>query len=364
MNARDRPKSDSFVSRAEYEKMVDKVKQCEAERLKVMTDQGNLMKEFNKRMQAHLEEIHILKDVNQKLQADLQELRDLTCYLDDDRQKCRKLAREWQRFGRYTASVMRNEVTSYQEKLKVLEEKQLELSKDNVELKELCLYLDQQRESVSLENRTLKCSQRNASSANLSSGTQHLAGVNAEGPTSYDSQRLEARLSNIHVGRNDEHAPSGKESPSSTQKAEVAKKRVSFTFPGDIETDTDSIRSDNTPPGARRSNGLKNGGHAGILRNGLRTLPKQGDLPFPSPKNMTPETVEQAMKVLEIHERLEHPGQASDSDDSTERLGYQEVEVLKEMCNVVWRKLSDEPEQRQNGTHTNDDKEEILEDLL
>lgn len=60
----------------------------------------------------------------------------------------------------------------------------------------------------------------------------------------------------------------------------------------------------------------------------------QGDLPFPSPKNMTPEAVEQAMKVLEIHERLEHPGQASDSDESTERLGYQEVEVLKEMCNV------------------------------
>ena len=57
-------------------------------------------------------------------------------------------------------------------------------------------------------------------------------------------------------------------------------------------------------------------------------------MPFPSPKNMTPEAVEQAMKVLEIHERLEHPGQASDSDESTERLGYQEVEVLKEMCNV------------------------------
>ena len=41
-----------------------------------------------------------------------QELRDLCCFLDDDRQKGRKLAREWQRFGRYTASVMRQEVTS------------------------------------------------------------------------------------------------------------------------------------------------------------------------------------------------------------------------------------------------------------
>lgn len=179
MSAPDRQGTESFVSRTEYEKMVDKVKQCEADKLKVMKDQGNLMKEFNKRMQVHLEEIRMLKDVNQKLQADLQELRDLTCYLDDDRQKCRKLAREWQRFGRYTASVMRNEVANYQEKLKVLEEKQMDLSKDNAELKELCLYLDRQRESVALENRTFcsKCSQRVTSSENLSSTKQNTTGI-------------------------------------------------------------------------------------------------------------------------------------------------------------------------------------------
>lgn len=179
MSALDRQGRDSYVSREEYEKMVDKVKQCEADKLKVMKDQGNLMKEFNKRMQVHLEEIRLLKDVNQKLQADLQELRDLTCYLDDDRQKCRKLAREWQRFGRYTASVMRNEVANYQEKLKLLEEKQSELSKDNVELKELCLYLDRKRESMTVENRTFcsKCSQRVTTSQSLSPATQSSTGI-------------------------------------------------------------------------------------------------------------------------------------------------------------------------------------------
>lgn len=183
MSALDRQGRENYqmncVSREEYEKMVDKVKQCEAEKLKVMTDQGNLMKEFNKRMQVHLEEIRLLKDVNQKLQADLQELRDLTCYLDDDRQKCRKLAREWQRFGRYTASVMRNEVANYQEKLKLLEEKQNELSKDNAELKELCLYLDRKRESVALENRTVcsKCSQRVSSNQSLYSAKQSSTGI-------------------------------------------------------------------------------------------------------------------------------------------------------------------------------------------
>lgn len=72
-------------------------------------------------------EMRGLKDINQKLQDDNQELRDLCCFLDDDRQRSRKLAREWQRFGRYTASVMRSEVSAYQEKLKALENKQDEL---------------------------------------------------------------------------------------------------------------------------------------------------------------------------------------------------------------------------------------------
>lgn len=59
-------------------------------------------------------ELRALKEANQRLSDDNQELRDLCCFLDDDRQKGRKLAREWQRFGRYTASVMRQEVSAYQ----------------------------------------------------------------------------------------------------------------------------------------------------------------------------------------------------------------------------------------------------------
>lgn len=76
-----------------------------------------------------------MKDVNQRLQDDNQELRDLCCFLDDDRQKGRKLAREWQRFGRYTATVMRQEVSLYQAKLRELENKQHDMIKDNLELK-------------------------------------------------------------------------------------------------------------------------------------------------------------------------------------------------------------------------------------
>lgn len=92
-----------------------------------------------------LNELRALKEANQRLSDDNQELRDLCCFLDDDRQKGRKLAREWQRFGRYTVSVMRQEVSAYQNKLRQLDNKQQELIKDNLELKELCLYLDEER---------------------------------------------------------------------------------------------------------------------------------------------------------------------------------------------------------------------------
>lgn len=105
-----------------------------------------------RQIQSLLDEIKALKEANRRLSEDNQELRDLCCFLDDDRQKGRKLAREWQRFGRYTASVMRQEVSAYQSKLRELDDKQQELIRDNLELKELCLYLDEERERSTCVN--------------------------------------------------------------------------------------------------------------------------------------------------------------------------------------------------------------------
>jgi len=155
----------------EHEKVLEKLKQCEDEKMSIMKDHGNLIKEFNRRMHVHLEEIRLLKEVNHKLQADMQELRDLCCYLDDDRHKCRKLAREWQRFGRHTASVMRNEVSDYQNRIRFLEDRHCSLSSDNYELKELCLYLDKQREVLSKNTDVCsKCSQSTDSASSSPSG--------------------------------------------------------------------------------------------------------------------------------------------------------------------------------------------------
>ena len=62
------------------------------------------------RVKECLELIAQLKEQNARLAQDNRELRDLCCFLDDDRQKGKRLAREWQKFGRYTAKVMRQEV--------------------------------------------------------------------------------------------------------------------------------------------------------------------------------------------------------------------------------------------------------------
>lgn len=66
--------------------------------------------DVQRQLEACLRSIGVLREQNRRLMADNEELRDLCCFLDDDRQKGRRLAREWQKFGRYTAKVMRQEV--------------------------------------------------------------------------------------------------------------------------------------------------------------------------------------------------------------------------------------------------------------
>ncbi|XP_044070962.1 coiled-coil domain-containing protein 85A-like isoform X1 [Siniperca chuatsi] len=127
------------------EKLVRRLLRAESEKRGVIVEHGNLMREVNRRLQQHLNEIRSLKDVNQKLQEDNQELRDLCCFLDDDRQKGKRVSREWQRLGRYSASLMRKEVVIYLQKLKELEQRQVEVIRENLELREVCLMLEEER---------------------------------------------------------------------------------------------------------------------------------------------------------------------------------------------------------------------------
>jgi len=109
-----------------------------------------LTADLKKQLNECLEKLKKSNEENKQLRQDNQELRDLCCFLDDDRQRARKLAKEWQKFGRYTAKVMRQEVSHYQEKLHQLDGRQKELVRDNFELKDLCLYLDEERNCIDL----------------------------------------------------------------------------------------------------------------------------------------------------------------------------------------------------------------------
>ncbi|XP_013865695.1 coiled-coil domain containing 85A, like isoform X2 [Austrofundulus limnaeus] len=137
--------SDEELLKWTKQDLVRRLRRSEADKMSVILDHGNLIREVNRSLQLHLNEIRGLKDVNQKLQEDNRELRDLCCFLDDDRQKGKRVSREWQRLGRYSASIMRKEVTLYLQKLKELELRQEEVIRENQELKELCLLLDEEK---------------------------------------------------------------------------------------------------------------------------------------------------------------------------------------------------------------------------
>ncbi|XP_053138915.1 coiled-coil domain-containing protein 85C isoform X3 [Hemicordylus capensis] len=158
------------MMRCSKEDLVKRLKKVENEKMNLMVEHGNLMKDVNRRLQVHLHEIRGLKEVNQKLQDDNHELRELCCFLDDDRQKGKKLSREWQRFGRHTAGVMWKEVGTYQQKLKELEAKQESLMRENVELKEIVLMLDEERNGAG--SRSSIDSQASLTNLNGGSGTR------------------------------------------------------------------------------------------------------------------------------------------------------------------------------------------------
>ena len=141
--------------------LTEQLAKCEEEKIRLMRQKNEVMKDFNSRMDVHVEEIRLLKQVNDKLQTDLEELRDLCCYLDDDRQKCRRLAREWQNFGRYISSTLQSKVNSYQEEINLLNSQQETITAENLNLKRLCQDLEERLagDNSKREYVCIRCSQ-------------------------------------------------------------------------------------------------------------------------------------------------------------------------------------------------------------
>ncbi|XP_067894801.1 coiled-coil domain-containing protein 85C-A isoform X6 [Heterodontus francisci] len=301
--------------------LVKRLRKTENERMTLMLEHGNLIKDVNRRLQLHLHEIRGLKDINQRLQDDNHELRELCCFLDDDRQKGKKLSREWQRFGRFTASVMWKEVASYQQKLRELEAKQEALLKENLELKEIALMLDEERNDAG--SRSSIDSQTSLSNLNGGSGARDV------GDGSSTSSTGSAGSPDHHNHHHHHHKAVDKGAPS--------------------KRSTDDLSG---PPHHRSiANGLNDSASAYIrqLESKVKLLEEDNKM---LSQDCSPEhssylsslslqrsvRPSYAIKVLEVHDNLDKQlPEDCEHDDLSEK----EKAIVREMCNVVWRKLGD-----------------------
>ncbi|XP_060118764.1 coiled-coil domain-containing protein 85C isoform X2 [Heteronotia binoei] len=342
------------------EELVKRLKKVENEKMNLMVEHSNLMKDVNRRLQLHLHEIRGLKEVNQKLQDDNHELRELCCFLDDDRQKGKKLSREWQRFGRHTAGVMWKEVGMYQQKLKELEAKQESVMRENVELKEIVLMLDEERNGAG--SRSSIDSQASLTNLNGGSGTRDVGDGSSTSSTGsagspdhhhlHHHKPVENKAGAIRRSMDDLSAPLHHRSiPNGLSDS-------SSNYIRQLETKVKLLEDDNKLLSQQSSAGdlrtLRKGLSPYHSESQLSSLPQYQDAMQNGPSRMTPdlapspavgyvplsqkpEAVVHAMKVLEVHENLDRQMQENYEEDLSEK----EKAIVREMCNVVWRKLGD-----------------------
>ncbi|XP_035263241.1 coiled-coil domain-containing protein 85C-A-like isoform X12 [Anguilla anguilla] len=350
---------DEELLKLSKEDLIKRLRKADNEKMNLMVEHGNMMKDVNRRLQVHLHEIRGLKEINQKLQDDNLELRELCCFLDDDRQKGKKLSREWQRFGRYTASVMWKEVGMYQQKLKELEANQETVVRENVELKEIILMLDEERNGAG--SRSSIDSQSSLTNLNGGSGTIRDVGDGSSTSSTgsagspdhhhnHPHKPREAKTGTIRRSMDDLSAPhhhrsipNGLNDPSSNYIRQLESKvRI-------LEDDNKLLTQGN--PGDLKT--LRKGLSLYHSESQLSSLPQYPDalqngsartansdtsptVGYP-PSVQKPEAVVHAMKVLEVHEKLDK----QIPEDYEEDLSEKEKAIVREMCNVVWRKLGD-----------------------
>lgn len=369
--------TDDELLRCSKEELVRKLRRVDGEKMNLMIEHGNMMKDINRRLQVHLHEIRNLKEINQKLQDDNHELRELCCFLDDDRQKGKKLSREWQRFGRYTASAMWKEVGTYMMKLKELEANQETVLRENSELKEIILMLDEERNGAG--SRSSIDSQ--SSLTNLNGGTSTVRDVgdgsstsstgSAGSPDHHNHNHMHKPSENGKIGPTMRRSMDDLSAPHHHRSIPNGLNDSSSNYIRQLETKVRILEDDNNKLLSQAYSRYSlsqiqtrkcNPGDLRALRKGmtlyhsesqLSSLPQRqeamhmgtGRLPTSESSPATgylscvqkPEAVVHAMKVLEVHENLDKQVPEDYEDDLSEK----EKAIVREMCNVVWRKLGD-----------------------
>ncbi|XP_065093453.1 coiled-coil domain-containing protein 85C-A-like [Ochlerotatus camptorhynchus] len=283
-----------------------------------------------------LAELRALKEANQRLSDDNQELRDLCCFLDDDRQKGRKLAREWQRFGRYTASVMRQEVSAYQTKLRQLDDKQQELIRDNLELKELCLYLDEER-----SNTNRPAGVCGSCGAAPGSTTTNAVPLRDDGDGSSSSTNADENIHQLGGGQFGRNGLTELNLRSALSDQTLQYVRSLESRIRQLEEERCAILKNVQPIGPSNGTGPP-------VTNNKPVANVQPPPPLPPPSSNSdpisgrPEAVVRALQVLEVREQLERE-RIGPNIPTDHQLDDGEKALVREMCNVVWRKLEDAP---------------------
>ncbi|XP_059039069.1 coiled-coil domain-containing protein 85C isoform X4 [Mustela lutreola] len=363
---------DEELLRWSKEELARRLRRAEGEKVGLMLEHGGLMRDVNRRLQQHLLEIRGLKDVNQRLQDDNQELRELCCFLDDDRQKGRKLAREWQRFGRHAAGAVWHEVARSQQKLRELEARQEALLRENLELKELVLMLDEERAALagggggggggggagsrsSIDSQAslsgpLAGGAAGAGARDVGDGSSTSSAGSGGSPDHHhhipppllppgphkasDGKAVATRrsLDDLSAPPHHRSIPNGLHDPSSTYIRQLETK----AGPGEFRT----LRKGFSPYHSESQLASLPPTYQDSLQNGPAcTVPELSSPPSAgySSAGQKPEAVVHAMKVLEVHENLDRQLQDSCEEDLSEK----EKAIVREMCNVVWRKLGD-----------------------
>ncbi|XP_035529259.1 coiled-coil domain-containing protein 85C-A [Morone saxatilis] len=272
------------------EDLIRRLRRLQSRNIDLMLEHGNKMMDVNRSLQVHLHEIRSLKEVNQKLQDDNQELRELCCFLDDDRQKGKRMSREWQRFGRYTTSVLCKDVGLYLQKMGELEASQGALWTENMELKEIALMLDEERTGAG---------SRSSVDSQFSLNSSVSVRVAGDGSSTSSPGSAASPDHNHHLNK----ASEGK----------TASLRRSM----------DDLSATHFHRGMGLSDSDASDSYIRQLEDRLRMLEDQN-------KHLL-------SQVLEVHEKLDRQS----SQEYDEDLSEKDKAIVREMCNVVWRKLGD-----------------------
>ncbi|XP_032143348.1 coiled-coil domain-containing protein 85C isoform X4 [Cebus imitator] len=347
---------DEELLRWSKEELARRLRRAEGEKVGLMLEHGGLMRDVNRRLQQHLLEIRGLKDVNQRLQDDNQELRELCCFLDDDRQKGRKLAREWQRFGRHAAGAVWHEVARSQQKLRELEARQEALLRENLELKELVLLLDEERAALAAAGGAGGGGSGGGGAGSRSSidSQASLSGPLAGGAPGAGARDVGDGSSTSSAGSGgspDHHhhvpppllppgphkAPDGKAGATRRSLDDLSAPPHHRSIPNGLHDPSSTyIRQLETKVRLLEGDKLlaqqAGSGEFRTLRKGFSPYHSESQL-----ASLPPSYQDALQNVLEVHENLDRQLQDSCEEDLSEK----EKAIVREMCNVVWRKLGD-----------------------